>query len=153
MDIRANNGSSFHLRISGYQFPEIKDGGLDANWLRIYMTVSVPQGSWSVTDPFLTTDEIEALADWLDAVAAHPQTENQIGFIEPNLSFEVIQPTEGTSCLRISFAIECLPPWADRSAYEANDEYVDFSLSDIELHSAAESLRSQLKLYPQRPAH
>jgi len=150
MDIHAANGSSFHLKVVSYEFPEQEDEKWDSNWLKIHMAVRLPQGSWSVTTPFLLTYEIEDLANWFDDVVTHTQTENEIGFTEPNLSFDVIKTTHGAICLRIHFAIECLPPWANRTKYGTEDVFADFPLSEIDLRSAAEALRSQLTLYPQR---
>ncbi|MFL5734648.1 MAG: hypothetical protein ACJ78Q_15915 [Chloroflexia bacterium] len=153
MDISRGDGSSLQLKIAGYQFPEVANNEWDSNWLMTHLAVTLPQGSWSVTDPFLLTYEVGHLADWFDAIAAHEQTENEIGFIEPNLWFEVTNPTGGESCLRVHFGLECLPPWAVRSGRGAQDVFADFPLSEIDLHAAAESLRSQLNLYPQRAAH
>jgi hypothetical protein len=152
LDLKARNGSSFHLELVGYEYPQIYLDRWDSNWLRIYMAVTLPEGSWSITFPFLLTFEVEHLADWFDAVAVHTQSENEIGFTEPNLSFDVIETTQGALSLRIHFAIECLPPWVDRTKHGTEDVFADFSLSEIDLRAAAEALRSQLKLYPQRAA-
>ncbi len=156
MDIQGSNGSSFHLEIVGYQFPQIVTEKWDSNWLNIRMAVSVPQGAWTVTDPFLLTYEVKELADWFDGIAAQKtEQEDEIGFTEPNLWLEVTKLPDGARCLRIHFAIECLPPWANRSrsGRGTEDVFVDFPLSDIDLHRAAESLRSQLSPFPQRAAH
>lgn len=153
MDIRADNGSSFHLKVLGYQFPEKEDEEWDSNWLMIYMVVAHPQGEWSVTDPFLLTYEVKELADWFDALSAHMQTENEIWFVEPNLRFEAIYLDDRESYLRVHFAIECLPPWARKGENGTEDVFADFYLADIDLQAAAESLREQLSLYPQRTTH
>jgi hypothetical protein len=153
MDFNPENGSSFHLEVLGYQYPDIENEVWDSDWLRLYMAASLPQGAWSVTNSFLLTFEVKSLADWLDAVATNMQAQNEIGFTEPNLSFEVINPTGIERSLRVHFAIECLPPWARRSEYGTEDVFADFSLSDIDLHAAAESLRFELSLYPQRAAY
>lgn len=152
MDIRADNGSSFHLNVLGYQYPEIDNEEWDSNWLRMHMAVSVPQGSWSVADPFLLTYEVKRLADWLDAVTNDTEAENEIGFTEPNLWFEVIDAMGRGKYLRAHFAIECLPPWAASNEHGTEDIFAEFSLSSIDLHTAADSLRYQLSVYPQRAA-
>ena len=117
------------------------------------MSASTPQGSWSVVNPFLLTYEVKELADWFEAVATHTQTENEIGFTEPNLSFDLITHEGGAEYLRVNFAIECLPPWADRSGQRMEEVYIDFPLSEVDLHAAARSLTAQLALYPQRTAY
>lgn len=150
VDVHANNGSSFHLEILGYEFPESVDEGSDSNWLIVYMATSIPQGRWFVTEPCLLTDEVKRLADWFDAVASHMQTEDEIGFTEPNLWFQIVKQARGTRYLRIHFGIECLPPWANRTEFGTEEVFAEFPLSEIDLHTAAEALRSQLSLYPQR---
>ena len=153
MDIRTDNGSSVYLEVLGYQFPDKANEEWDSNWLTIYMAVTIPKGTWSVSQSFLLTYELGLIADWFDAVADHTQVENEIGFVEPDLWFEVINPTGTELYLRVHFGGDCMPPWIDRSERWAEDVFADFSLSEIDLHAAAESLRSQLRLYPQRTAH
>ncbi|MEO8288130.1 MAG: hypothetical protein ABI670_17010 [Chloroflexota bacterium] len=150
MDIRADNGSSLHLEIVGYEFPDMDNVAWDSNWLRIHMSVTLPEGAWSITHPFLLTQEVKDLADWFDAVDAHVQAEKEIGFVEPNLSFDVIYGANKESYLRVHFAAECLPPWARKSEYGTEDVFADLPLSEIDLHAAADSLRHQLSIYPQR---
>ena len=150
MDIHGADGSAFQLKVVGYQFPQVVDDGWDSNWLRIYMSVTLPQGSWSVSDPFLTTFEVKSLANWFDSIVDHTQTEQEIGFTEPNLSFAITETASGIPCLRIHFAIECLPPWVDRTNSRSEGVFADFPLSEIDLRSAAAALRSELQLYPQR---
>src|ERR1700738_540527 len=75
MDISAGDGSSFHLKLVGYQFPEKVNEEWDSNWLIIYIAMNLPQGAWSVTDPFLLTYEVRSLADWFDAIASNWQAE------------------------------------------------------------------------------
>jgi hypothetical protein len=153
MDIYADNNSSFHLSIVGYQFPENEKEEWDSNWLRIHMAVALPQGAWSLTDPFLLTYEVGRLADWFDAIANHKQVENELGFVEPNLGFEVIYQQDTAKYLRVHFGMECLPPWVEKNEHGTADVFTDFSLADINLHEAAESLRLQLSFYPQRAVY
>ena len=150
MFIQGSDNTYFRLDIIGYQFPELAHKEYDSNWLRIHMTVNTTQDMWEVTDPFLLTYEVEALADWLDDVAAHENKENEIGFLEPNLWLQVADPTTETLCLRVHFGAECRPPSAHTSTSNTKDIYAEFLLSDVDLLEAAESLRSQLKVYPQR---
>jgi len=137
------------LKIIGYQFPDNEDGE-DSNWLMVYLAVSLPQGAWSVTDPFLLTYEVKRLADWLDAVDTQTQAENEIAFLEPNLLFEVTNPTGRERYLRVYFDLECLPPWAARDGSETEDIFADFPCEILDLHVAAEALRFQLSHYTQR---
>lgn len=143
------NGSSFHLQIAGYEFPETQSG-YDANWLLIRITATLLEGTWTVTDPSLLTYEVAELVSWLESFAANTHSETALGFTEPNLSFRGGERADGTRILRVSFAAECRPPWARTGSPDARDPFVEFALNEIDLHVAAESLRSQLALYPQR---
>jgi hypothetical protein len=153
MDIYADSDTSFHLKVLGYEFPDKEHEEWDSNWLRIHMAATLPQGAWSVSQPFLLTFEVERLADWLAAVSTGMQAKNEIHFVEPNLAFELIETNHGKASLRIHFAMECLPPWEQRSEQARADVYADFPLSAIDLHAAAKALRSQLRTFPQRATH
>jgi hypothetical protein len=150
MDLRAENNSSFHLRIVGYQFPENEQDEWDSNWLRIHMAVVLPQGDWSLTEPFLLTYEVSRIADWFDAIADHAQAANELEFVEPNLRFEVMNLADKATYLRVHFGLECLPPWVGKNEHGTGDVFADFRVSNINLHETAESLRLQLSLYPRR---
>lgn len=152
MYIRANDGASFQLEVVGYRYPELPDVEYDSNWLCMSMSATLPEGSWSVTDPFLLTYEVAKLADWLDAIATHSETQDEMGFVEPNISFEVVRRAMGQSCLRVYFRAECEPPWAVTNETGGADIVAEFALAEIDLRLAAESLRTQLSSYPQRAA-
>lgn len=153
MHLRGSDGTSVEIEIAGYQFPEAVEEEYDSNWLMVRLSASLPQGSWTVTDPFLLTYEVARLADWLDTVAQGSETTSEIGFIEPSVWFQVVRPTTGQDCLRIYFDLECRPPWAYKREADSNDVFAEFALSDINLRQAAESLRAQLSVYPQRTDH
>lgn len=152
MYIRGSDGTSFQLEIVGYQYPELIDVEHDSNWLCMSMSAILPKGSWSVIDPFLLTYEVAKLADWLDAIATHSETQDEMGFVEPNISFEVVRRVTGQSCLRVYFRAECKPPWAGANETGGTDIIAEFALAEIDLRLAAESLRAQLSIYPQRTA-
>jgi hypothetical protein len=135
----------FELRIAGYQFPGDATSDYDSNWLVVEGAVRHPRGDWRFRDPSLLTYEVARLADWLEAVAAGAESQAWCGFIEPNLSFEVVGGGEGR-VLRVSFAIEARPRWA--SADE--DVSVEFPLATLDLGPAVASLRAQLREFPQR---
>jgi hypothetical protein len=141
----ASRDTRFELRIVGYQFPGNATAEYDSNWLVIEGAVRHPRGDWRFRDPSLLTYEVARLADWLEAVAVGTQPRPWCGFIEPNLSFDVAG--EGAvRVLRVSFGCEATPPWS------ASDEEaaVEFPVAGLDLMSAAESLREQLREFPQR---
>jgi hypothetical protein len=135
----------FELRVAGYQFPDNATADYDSNWLVIEGAVRHPRGEWQFRDPSLLTYEVARLADWLETVAAGTEPEPWCRFIEPNLRFELVG--EGAArVLRISFAIEALPPWAK----VGDDVSVEFPVGESEIASAVRSLRQQLRASPQR---
>lgn len=84
------DGSLFELSIAGYQFPEIETGEYDSNWLGIQIHVAHARGEWTSTQPILLTNEVAALADWFDAIARGDHVEAEQHFLEPNLSFRLL---------------------------------------------------------------
>lgn len=141
----------FEFDIVGYEFP--LSGMLDqfdSNWLRLQIRVVHPRGEWEVTDPCLLTWEVKELADWFAALAHGKLVDPSLEFTEPNVSFWIIQPPSRQPKLRVCFAIECAPPWADPDSAPSKDSWVEFPLSALELEVASESLHQALERYPQR---
>ena len=152
MNLKAPNGSSFRLKLVGYQYPEITNDEFDSNWLNVRIDVTLPMGSWSATAPALLAQEVQLLADWLDYVAARTQNEDETGFTEPNLWFKIIRHANENRILRVHFEIEYRPPWARSHVFGIDEYFAEFALSDADLHQAATSLRTQLAQYPPRLA-
>jgi hypothetical protein len=140
------------LEIVGYEFPEA-EAEYDSNWLLIRLSATLLEDSWTATDPFLLTYEVAELANWLEEIARGTAAEMEIGFIEPNIWFQVVAAANGQSCLRAYFAAECRPPWTHILEPDGGDTFAEFALHEIDLHRAAESLRAQLTRYPQRAAY
>lgn len=141
------NGS-FRLRIERYAYEGEHLNRWDANWMRIGLDAAAPQGSWQVSDPLLLSWEIEELAEWLEAVARSLPAEPVLGFVEPNLRFELRERAGAARSVRIHFDLEAKPPWLKRSG---DDEcFIDFTLASAELLMAARSLRAQLGEWPMR---
>jgi len=156
-DIRAKllsdaKGTSLSLTISGYQFPEIENDSRDSSWLNVTGKVEHPRGSWTFVDPCMLTYELEGLCDWLESVAANPNTSHQsMYFLEPNLGFHVVRANE-QAILRVNLSLECSPPWREDREEWLNGVDLDFPLESNDLVTAARVLREQLSRYPQRAA-
>src|SRR5262249_55699063 len=88
--------------------------------------------------------EVLALAEWCQERSDDATNDGEIGFIQPNISF---QWSKGS--LRVVFALECLPSWAPRD--EPDEFHIGFAPSPDELASAVSSLRADLLKYPIRP--
>jgi hypothetical protein len=145
MRLLGSAGQALELRVVGYEFPDNHTGLYDSNWLVIEGHAEHPGGNWVFRDPCLLTYEASHLADWLEAVAVGREGQPSAGFIEPNLSFNVVSST-GERVLRVSFALEAHPPWSPRSS----EAFIDFPIADLDLARAAMEWREQLRQFPQR---
>jgi hypothetical protein len=143
------DGQSVELRVVGYQFPDLAEIEFDSNWLRIEGKVSHPRGQWSFEDPCLLTYEVSRLADWLDALAQGNSISDEIGFVEPNLSFRIVRSATAT-VLRVYFELEARPGWVATPTAGLEDLRVEFPLQELDLRQAACSLREELANYPQQ---
>jgi hypothetical protein len=148
------NDNRFELTVVGYEFPAIEHDEEDGNWLIITVDVESERGSWTATHPSLLTGEAEWLADWLDDVAEDLAEDAEIGFAEPNLTFERDRASGKAVSLRVRFGAECRPPWAaadDRIG--ERDLWVRFDLAKADVRRAARDLRGQLREFPPRAVH
>ncbi len=151
MEMRAS-GSFFSLDLLGYEYPDAEGEPYDANWLQVRVDVAGPQGAWSITDPCLLTYEVARLADWLDLAGSGQAATPAISFLEPALLFRLIERERSEKVLRIHFGNLAHPNWAAEALPPGKnpDLWVDFPLAEIDLPSAAQSLRAQLKKFPRR---
>ena len=137
-------GARLELSLVGYQFPEIEDDRWDANWLVVRIAAIDDPDSWTAEDPCLLTWEVDALADWLDAVAAASSPVARLEFVEPNLVFERIE--ENGAGVRVWFDLEFRPSGIS----EDEDLLIDFPVTPDALRAAAASLRAQRERFPVR---
>jgi hypothetical protein len=151
MRLETAGGHSLELRILGYQYPDMHTEDYDSNWLAVEGKVTHPRGNWTFNDPCLLTYEASRLADWLGSFARGTPVSDEVRFIEPNISFRSVASPTGPR-LRVYFELEARPPWAPRDVVEDEHCWIDFPVSEFELHRAAASLHNQLKKYPQRAA-
>jgi hypothetical protein len=147
MQIQGSGGQSLNVDLKGYQFPGATDYW-DGNWLMVAISANHPEGAWRTTDPSLLTFEVAELVAWLEAIADGNQVASDIGFIEPNLSFELVH-VAGVASVRVYFELESRPEWA-KSSRPTGEFWMDFALSDRDLPAAANSLRAQLAAFPVR---
>jgi|ERR1041385_3230373 hypothetical protein len=140
------------LKITNYQYPDILDGDWDGNWLNIYLNVKSKVGHWQTVDPFLTTWDVQRLINWFETLSKNLRPEStDIGFTEPNLSFEVLNGfNSDKKTVRIKFDLESRP----QSANDNKEYFVDIIADSIELKRISTELKNELKKYPERkPAH
>jgi hypothetical protein len=152
MRLAGRNGHRLELTLLGYQFPTTEDDEWDSNWLNIRISAANDRGSWNATDASLTTGEVASLADWLDAIAGRGGARQELDFIEPDLSFELVEAND-SALLRAWFELELRPRWARWDEVPARDLCVDLDIAGNDLRAAAESLREQLRRFPPRAQH
>jgi hypothetical protein len=134
----------FHMSIMGYQFPAITDEEWDSDWLVVAGRVSLTRGDWRFRDSCITTFEMVHLADWLEAVSLGIAGPGWCALTEPNLQFD--GPKNGA--IRVSFALECAPPWARRGE-DWNKHGFEVPIGPS-LALAADQLRRALVQFPRR---
>ena len=149
MRLTSDDGSLFEMSVGSYQFPDIQNEPYDSNWLLIRIHVVHPRGEWTTVDPCLLTDELEDLANWFGAIAEGKAADVEQNFTEPNLMFRLRETPEGRS-LRVYFELESRPSWAESRVSPEEDLFLDFPLGELDLARAAEELRGELALYPER---
>jgi len=143
-------GDYLSLSIQGYQFPENNTCYYDANWLIVSGKVKLGDRKWTFQDPCLLNFEGLSLADWLDGLATEGvQIQNSIGFIEPNLDFEIINKNK----VRVYFNLEARPKWASSDQAGEDDVFLEFEPDKNMAKLASEALKLQLESYPIRALH
>jgi len=139
--------TSLELSTSGYQFPDIADDRWDSNWLMVSGRVTHAYGSWTFTDPCLTTFEVEQLASWLENVPAGRPDPDSRYFTEPNLHFTYRQEPEPTIEVRVAY--ESAPPWLVGEA-RLTGVALEFPVAMNDPRLAATELRSFIRRFPVR---
>ncbi|WP_047451725.1 hypothetical protein [Alistipes sp. ZOR0009] len=148
MIFKGIDDQSVEFRITNYQYPEIKEGGWDGNWLNVYLKVKSNCGNWQTVDPSLTTWEVQGLIKWFETLSKNERLEHlEKNFTEPNLSFELLDnQNNALKTFRIKFDLESRP----ESASDDKQYYVDCIADNEELHRIMNDLRIELERYPER---
>lgn len=136
------------FRITNYQFPENTKGDWDSNWLNIYLRVDCKLGKWQVTDPSLTTWEIQEIIEWFDQLANFREPNYKLmSFTEPNLSFELLNKfSDNILHIRMKFDLELRP----MSAPDDYEYFMDLSMDRNAIHGIISGLKLELQKYPER---
>ncbi len=142
------DNQTVELNILNYQFPDTNDRHWDGNWLNVYLHVNSNVGNWETVDPSMTTWELQELIDWFDTLSRNARTTyNDMSFLEPNLSFELLNDfTADRKIIRVRFDLESRPPFALRDI----EYFVDIDADNAELQRIANGLRNELNKYPVR---
>jgi hypothetical protein len=114
MRLLGANGNVVELHIAQWEFPNRSENRYE-QWIWVEGSVASPRGDWRFRDPCLLVEEAEALADWLEGVAAGAtRTDEPLDFTEPNLAFVLTARSPDTVTIRVVFEHEARPPWRRR---------------------------------------
>jgi len=139
--------TSFELNILNYQFPEMETEEYDSNWLMVQIKVRHQKSEWQSVDPSLLTYEAKEIAEWLERIAKKESVKKQLGFIEPNLSFELL---DDKKYIRIYFELESRSSWVASKVAGEKDLWLGIEIENNNFLAEAEDLRKQLSKFPQR---
>jgi hypothetical protein len=141
------DNQTVEFKITNYQYPDIKFGDWDGNWLLIYLNVKSNVGHWQTVDPSLTTWEVKELIDWFSDLSNNKKLKYKcLDFTEPNLSFEHIGYNKNKCLIRLRFALESRP----QSAVDDQEYFVDFEYNINEIKQIITELTSELNKFPER---
>ena len=150
MRLYASDGTFFELKILGYAAPEEPD-----DWLRIEVDVHHEGSTWKAAHSALFTWDVKDLADFLERIGRRKRKgkDLELGFVEPLLYFVYHTDLQRESFLEVFVGYELYPPWKNRVPDAPDGVWLKFPLSEIDLISAADSLRSQAIRFPRRARH
>ena len=137
---------SFKLTVLGYQFPATMFDQYDSNWLRIHIDVDSKLGKWQAVDCSLLTWELEAIGEWLNDVYCDRADSDELDFIEPNLSFKLLNKVDDEALIRIQFDLESKP----KSALEDDEYYIDFKVSESDWDDLSYQFEKEYDKFPFR---
>ena len=145
MQFIGKDGQEVELKILGYQFPFNFDNEWDANWLRIYVKVRSNVGHWQTVDHSLTTWEVQELIRWFSDLSQDKETEfAEMTFVEPNLSFQILDKTADQKTIQVKFDLESKPQSAD----DDKEYFIVFQFSNYDLARIANDLTVELEKFP-----
>lgn len=166
MRLASTDGTVVELRPLRHQFglsstAPAPRGDWDANWLVVGGRVELPDGgTWSFTDPCLTTGEARELGSWLREVRSGrvvPTTfdggddEPALVFTEPDLAFGLAGRGERSVTVRVHLSLGALPPWLQGpGAPELHAYVVLIELTGAALDDAERAWGQELSAFPVR---
>jgi len=147
MTIIGIDNQRVEIKITSYQFPKTSKYEEDRNWLNVFLKVESNQGNWETIDPALTTSDLIEIKNWFEQILKNGKPkENNLDFIEPNLSFEFLDNLEQQNLIRVIFDLEFRPV----NYKEVIDYYVDFEATQKNIEKLITEIDSQIVNYPIR---
>ena len=145
MEFTGISNQSVEIKIDSFDLDTEKErDNYNSTWLNIYLNVKSDFGDWQTTEPILLPWEFKNIIKWLTDLANNNVTKSVLQFIEPNLSFHLIDNDKDLKKIQIVFTLESKPPLAD----EKIKYFVDCLLTNDELLEKATELKGELDKYP-----
>lgn len=142
------DGASFEITLLGWQHPRGAANEIAANRLIVRIALATEEGAWTERCPCLLAWEVDRLASWLEALAAHRATDTEQRFLEPDLCFRIAPASGLARLLRVAIDLRGRrPPGAAAPVGE-----VSFAVHDHDLRAAARALRADARRFPVREA-
>ena len=148
MKLEGNNGNSFEIEVTNYEFPSETKDHHDSNWLIINVATLFDGYAWKSTGSYLCQFELNELANWI----SHETREGFLDFIEPNLSFEKEFNIETNQfSLKIFVQLETSPKENKLPFDEDKDSwFLELKCSKIIMDKFSEAIHKQLVDFPLR---
>jgi hypothetical protein len=155
MELAGKNGDKFELTVIRYQFPNSSRNDWDANWLIIRTRAAITGHEWSSDDPSMLTWEVEDLANWLESLSNNREVNPLLDFVEPNLSFQLVDRSSETTRLQVCLQLESRLPWKSWSGPGESPQGPILDCSSLdwssnELFAWSTNLKEQLRKFPRR---
>ena len=145
MEFTGISNQSVEIKIDSFDLDTEKErDNYNSTWLNIYLNVKSDFGDWQRTEPILLPWEFKNIVKWLTDLANNNVTKSVLQFIEPNLSFHLIDNDNDLKKIQIVFTLESKPPLADENI----KYFVDCLLTNDELLEKATELKGELDKYP-----
>jgi hypothetical protein len=136
--------------------PTGSDWDWDANWLQVAGDVRDGDLAWQFEDPCMTTREARELADWLRRISLgqiEPDGQSGggvLGFLEPNVHFELRARTATEATVVAFFSQESSPPGSGEDIRYGDGHEVVLVVSPEAAREAADDWERELAPFPER---
>lgn len=97
---------SLEFSVLGYQYPFESGDSWDDSWLNVQVKWTHGGKETILSDPCLTTVELQGLTDWMAAIANGQAVAGEFSFLEPCLRFQFNPVMANSSELKVGFGAE-----------------------------------------------
>ena len=135
-----NDNATLQISVCGYEF-EVTNDKYDDNWLnvKLFLTDYLNDYNFNTIDPCLLTFELNDLKRWFEDIKEKGDFNKEISFIEPCLSFELIDGK-----LRIILNYNFNPKDSNKPYY------FDISLENLNISLIIRDILTVMNKFPER---